>query len=33
VIMRGWCERAGAARVGFGDLVGRVLSARALTCA
>jgi fumarylacetoacetase len=29
VIMRGWCERAGAARVGFGDLVGRVLSARA----
>jgi fumarylacetoacetase len=29
VVMRGWCERAGAARVGFGDLVGRVLSARA----
>jgi fumarylacetoacetase len=29
VIMRGWCERAGAARVGFGDLVGRVLSAHA----
>jgi fumarylacetoacetase len=28
VIMRGWCERAGAARVGFGELVGRVLSAR-----
>jgi fumarylacetoacetase len=28
VIMRGWCERADAARVGFGDLSGRVLSAR-----
>jgi fumarylacetoacetase len=26
VIMRGWCERGGAARVGFGELVGRVLS-------
>ena len=25
VIMRGWCERAGAARVGFGELSGRVL--------
>jgi fumarylacetoacetase len=25
VIMRGWCERAGVARVGFGELVGRVL--------
>ncbi len=25
VIMRGWCERAQAARVGFGELVGRVL--------
>jgi fumarylacetoacetase len=25
VIMRGWCEREGAARVGFGELVGRVL--------
>jgi fumarylacetoacetase len=25
VIMRGWCERAGAARVGFGELEGRVL--------
>ena len=24
VIMRGWCEREGAARVGFGELVGRV---------
>jgi fumarylacetoacetase len=28
VIMRGWCEHAGAARVGFGEVVGRVLSAR-----
>jgi fumarylacetoacetase len=28
VIMRGWCERAGAARVGFGELIGRVLGAR-----
>jgi fumarylacetoacetase len=28
VIMRGWCERAGAARVGFGELSGRVLAAR-----
>src|SRR6202050_4627744 len=25
VIMRGWCEGAGAARVGFGELSGRVL--------
>jgi fumarylacetoacetase len=25
VIMRGWCERAGAARIGFGELTGRVL--------
>ena len=25
VIMRGWCERTGAARVGFGELIGRVL--------
>jgi fumarylacetoacetase len=28
VIMRGWCERAGAARVGFGELTGQVLGAR-----
>jgi len=29
VIMRGWCERAGATRIGFGQLVGQVqLSAR-----
>jgi fumarylacetoacetase len=28
VIMRGWCERAGLARVGFGELTGRVLAAR-----
>jgi fumarylacetoacetase len=26
IIMRGWCERAGAARVGFGELVGGVLA-------
>ena len=25
VIMRGWCEREGAARIGFGEVVGRVL--------
>jgi fumarylacetoacetase len=30
VIMRGWCEREGAARVGFGELAGRVLQARGL---
>jgi len=30
VIMRGWCERAGATRIGFGQLVGQVqLHARA----
>jgi fumarylacetoacetase len=28
VIMRGWCERAGSPRVGFGELSGRVLAAR-----
>ena len=27
VVMRGSCERAGFARIGFGDLVGRVLPA------
>ena len=27
VIMRGWCERAGAARIGFGECRGRVLAA------
>jgi len=27
VIMRGWCERADAARIGFGQVVGRVLPA------
>lgn len=30
VIFRGWCERAGAARIGFGDARGRVLAAQAL---
>lgn len=29
VILRGWCERAGAVRIGFGSAVGRVLPARA----
>jgi fumarylacetoacetase len=29
VIMRGWCEHAGVARIGFGELVGQVLGARA----
>jgi len=28
VILRGWCTRAGAARIGFGEAVGRVLPAR-----
>ena len=27
VIMRGWCEKAGYARIGFGEAVGRVLPA------
>jgi len=27
VIMRGWCEKADYARIGFGELVGRVLPA------
>jgi fumarylacetoacetase len=29
VIMRGWCERAGAARIGFGELVGSIRPALA----
>lgn len=29
VIMRGWCERAGAARIGFGELLGSVRPALA----
>jgi fumarylacetoacetase len=28
VVMRGWCERPGAARVGFGEVIGHVLPAR-----
>lgn len=28
VVLRGWCERAGAARIGFGECVGTVLPAR-----
>lgn len=27
VVMRGWCERPGAARIGFGEVTGRVLPA------
>jgi fumarylacetoacetase len=27
VIMRAWCEKAGYARIGFGELAGRVLPA------
>ncbi|AYH43904.1 fumarylacetoacetase [Azoarcus sp. DN11] len=27
VVMRGWCEKPGAARIGFGEVVGRVLPA------
>jgi len=29
VVLRGWCEREGAARIGFGECVGTVLPARA----
>ncbi|HUN75689.1 MAG TPA: fumarylacetoacetase [Steroidobacteraceae bacterium] len=28
IILRAWCERAGAARIGFGEAAGRVLPAR-----
>jgi fumarylacetoacetase len=28
IVIRGWCERAGAARIGFGSCVGTVLPAR-----
>lgn len=30
VTIRGWCERAGAVRIGFGECVGRVLPVRTL---
>ncbi len=30
VILRGWCEKPGAARIGFGECVGTVLPARAV---
>jgi fumarylacetoacetase len=30
VVLRGWCEREGAARIGFGECVGTVLPARTL---
>jgi fumarylacetoacetase len=29
VVLRGWCEKPGAARVGFGECRGQVLPARA----
>lgn len=28
VVLRGWCEKAGAARIGFGECIGTVLPAR-----
>jgi fumarylacetoacetase len=28
VVLRGWCEKAGTARIGFGECVGTVLPAR-----
>ncbi|MCC7461188.1 MAG: fumarylacetoacetase [Gammaproteobacteria bacterium] len=31
IVMRAWCVRAGAARIGFGELVAEVLPARPLT--
>ncbi len=27
IVMRGWCEKPGAARIGFGEVAGRVLPA------
>ncbi len=30
VVLRGWCEREGAARIGFGECVGTVLPARTI---
>ena len=27
IVLRGWCEKAGAARIGFGDCTGTVLPA------
>jgi fumarylacetoacetase len=29
VVLRGWCEKTGAARIGFGECVGTVLPAKA----
>ncbi|MEJ7928834.1 fumarylacetoacetase [Ramlibacter sp. AN1015] len=31
VVLRGWCEREGAARIGFGECAGTVLPARAMS--
>jgi fumarylacetoacetase len=28
IILRGWCERAGARRIGFGECAGTVLAPR-----
>ncbi|HNI84765.1 MAG TPA: fumarylacetoacetase, partial [Ottowia sp.] len=28
IVLRGWCARPGAARIGFGECVGTVLPAR-----
>ncbi|HOV20413.1 MAG TPA: fumarylacetoacetase, partial [Ottowia sp.] len=28
ILLRGWCEKPGAARIGFGECVGRVLPAK-----
>ncbi len=33
VILRGWCEKSGAARIGFGECRGTVLPAHAPTAA
>jgi fumarylacetoacetase len=30
VILRGWCEKTGAARIGFGECAGTVLPARSI---
>jgi fumarylacetoacetase len=30
VVLRGWCEKSGATRIGFGECVGTVLPARTL---
>ena len=32
LVIRGWCEKPGAARIGFGECVGTVLPARRIPC-